>query len=297
MDNSLLLSEIISNQKAFKTLDQLSNKSIQLNSISVNILGIHFMNNGTNWHVIKHKHSFFEFHYILKGQVYTTLDKTIYKVTEGESYIIPPGVAHAHEQKDGIGHVGIALRFEFNNETVESNSLIKKIITASSPIPCHNKFQEILINLLHMTQLQSSELEMKLMMLHLILNIGKDLLPDTSSLNKTDYDVHHHSIAKQAIRFIEENYMEDIRVDDVATSVYLSYSQLARIFKKHIGVTVNHYINQYRINQAKLILMNSDNEIKYIASTVGFNSEYYFCNAFKNFEGISPSRYRDDYKH
>ncbi|MBO9610137.1 MAG: helix-turn-helix transcriptional regulator, partial [Paenibacillaceae bacterium] len=61
------------------------------------------------------------------------------------------------------------------------------------------------------------------------------------------------------------------------------------IFKKQSGITLNHYINMYRISKAKELLRDVTLKLADIAEMVGYSSENYFSKVFKKYEGFSPS--------
>ena len=51
----------------FDRLQAIAYKQISINGVCIRVLGVHFMDNGPDWKVIKHRHSFFEFHYVAEN--------------------------------------------------------------------------------------------------------------------------------------------------------------------------------------------------------------------------------------
>lgn len=74
----------------------------------------------------------------------------------------------------------------------------------------------------------------------------------------------------------------------------LSYCQLFRLFKRHLGVSVQQYVEQQRIDYAKRLLSLNRLSIKEVAAQVGFKNQLYFSRRFQKAMGVSPSRYRAD---
>ena len=74
----------------------------------------------------------------------------------------------------------------------------------------------------------------------------------------------------------------------------LSYCQLFRLFKQHLGLSLQHYIEQQRIAYAKRLLALNHLSIKEVAAQVGFKNQLYFSRRFQKAVGVSPSRYRAD---
>jgi AraC-like DNA-binding protein len=56
-------------------------------------------------------------------------------------------------------------------------------------------------------------------------------------------------------------------------------------------MTIVDYINKYRLEQSKHLLMESNYNITQIADMLGFTSIHYFSRQFKSHFGISPSEY------
>ncbi|MBO5286832.1 MAG: helix-turn-helix transcriptional regulator [Clostridia bacterium] len=105
------------------------------------------------------------------------------------------------------------------------------------------------------------------------------------------------SPAKQAflnaIRYINENYMQQISCDSVASKLNYSTSYMQYIFKKEGNTTIKLYINNVRLSQACYLLSHSHANVTSIALACGFLDSNYFSTAFKNKYGVSPKKYRD----
>ena len=72
----------------------------------------------------------------------------------------------------------------------------------------------------------------------------------------------------------------------------MNNSYFCRLFKKHFHCNFSDFINNYRIEKAKLFLEDTSLPISDIAIKCGFNSFSYFCKIFKLSVGLSPSAYR-----
>jgi AraC-like DNA-binding protein len=95
--------------------------------------------------------------------------------------------------------------------------------------------------------------------------------------------------------FIENNYAEDIRRDDIAYAVNITPEHLSRIFKKATGKTLVDHINETRINNSKQLLANTNKTIIEIALLSGFNSPRTYNRAFTKLLNINPTAYRLKY--
>ncbi|MGB8455646.1 MAG: helix-turn-helix domain-containing protein [Anaerocolumna sp.] len=93
-------------------------------------------------------------------------------------------------------------------------------------------------------------------------------------------------------QYLEENYSKDISLDTVAEVVNLSTSYLSFIFKEISGKNFVDYVNEFRIEQAKILLGETSLNISQIAEKVGYNSSNSFSKVFKKYVGISPGQFR-----
>lgn len=97
---------------------------------------------------------------------------------------------------------------------------------------------------------------------------------------------------RDAITFINNNYAEEIGVEEMAAHTKLNVSYFHKIFKKAAGCTPMDYLNNVRIDKAKMLLENTDIPIIEICTFVGFNSRQYFTHAFKKRTGLTPRAFR-----
>lgn len=91
--------------------------------------------------------------------------------------------------------------------------------------------------------------------------------------------------------YINENYDKKTNVNEIAQIVSLSTPAFCRYFKKQTNMTFTDFVNNYRINQAKLLLLQNSC-ITEICFQVGFESLSYFNKLFKQHVGETPSEFK-----
>jgi two-component system response regulator YesN len=96
----------------------------------------------------------------------------------------------------------------------------------------------------------------------------------------------------RALEYVALNYVEQIPLTNVADYACVSPAYLCAGFKKYTGFTFVEYLNMYRIEVAKNMLMETNHLLEQIAFQVGINDVIYFNKLFKRFTGLSPGRYR-----
>ena len=98
---------------------------------------------------------------------------------------------------------------------------------------------------------------------------------------------------KKMVSFIYKNYAEDLTIEKIARSANISRSTCCLIFKKYIKTTPIDFLNQYRMELVKKLLVSSDYSITDIATSCGFNHMSYFSKQFKKETGQTPTAYRE----
>ena len=104
------------------------------------------------------------------------------------------------------------------------------------------------------------------------------------------------SHVERAKDYVRKHYREKIYLDDIADSIGISPTHLSKLFKKETGQCLQDYINEERVFRAANLLMYSELSLMAIAEYVHFPSQSYFGKIFKQFKGVSPRIFRDQYR-
>ena len=92
-------------------------------------------------------------------------------------------------------------------------------------------------------------------------------------------------------QFVEENFQKPIDTQQIADEVNLSLPAFCRYFKKTTKLTYTDFVNQYRVQYAKKLLIQ-DKNVTETCFESGFESLSYFNRIFKKWTGESPSSFR-----
>ncbi len=113
-------------------------------------------------------------------------------------------------------------------------------------------------------------------------------------LKKNMYETYHYSEnTKKALEYIHKNYHKDMSLEDTASYINVSSSYLSRIFKEECKVSYSRYLNQLRVDKAKILIENGDIRIKDIVGQVGFQNYNYFFKVFKELVNMTPLEYEE----
>ena len=103
------------------------------------------------------------------------------------------------------------------------------------------------------------------------------------------------SEAKEALGAAEslrKNYQKELCLTDLLAEAHMSKSYFLRLFRRYMGTTPYNYLINFRITQAKELLVLTDHSISAIAREVGFGDASNFSTRFANATGQSPLQYR-----
>ena len=97
---------------------------------------------------------------------------------------------------------------------------------------------------------------------------------------------------QSTVDFIENYYMKDISVEDMAANLRLNRSYFSKLFKKMTQKSPQEFLITYRIHKSCEFLRSTDMTIAQISPLVGYANQFHFTRAFKNIMNISPNEWR-----
>jgi AraC family transcriptional regulator len=125
------------------------------------------------------------------------------------------------------------------------------------------------------------------MLAHLAHSYGVSAAPET---------VHRGGLsakqARKAKEYLAGHFSEDVLSADVAAACGLSRDHFVRAFRRTTGVTPRRWLQKYRVEKAKEMLLSSKFAIAEIAVRCGFADQSHLTRVFKVLEGTSPAVWR-----
>lgn len=101
---------------------------------------------------------------------------------------------------------------------------------------------------------------------------------------------------KYMTRYIERNFSEKISLEQIAQSAGISKTEALRCFKSCLQTTPVAYLNKYRLEYARNLLLQTGGSVSKIAEKSGFESTGYFDRLFKREFGVTPKEVREKRK-
>lgn len=112
----------------------------------------------------------------------------------------------------------------------------------------------------------------------------------SGSLNKSDSEAAAKIVP--SVKFMEENFLKKITLEDVSRASNLSPYYFCRLFKKATGAGFNDFLNFLRVKRTEELLCETDASVAEIAASSGFSSAPYYNYVFKKLKGLSPLQFR-----
>jgi two-component system response regulator YesN len=101
-------------------------------------------------------------------------------------------------------------------------------------------------------------------------------------------------IVRQSMQYIRDNLKQPLTVEQCAKQANLSAGYFSNVFKKVVGMTVQQFITQERIERAKQMLIE-DYQVQEISDALSYEHRRYFSEVFKKVTGMTPSEFRQAY--
>lgn len=120
-----------------------------------------------------------------------------------------------------------------------------------------------------------------------ILSVCAEYITLTNRLN-----LGSRNLADEVGRYLRRHYVEKLSMEMLAHQFFVSKSTLMNAFKKRFGKTVNQYLTEFRLEQAKKLLERTTLSINEVAEACGFSDQNYFTKVFVKGFGKTPSAYR-----
>lgn len=116
---------------------------------------------------------------------------------------------------------------------------------------------------------------------------------EESQIHPEDDNAHMSRVGAMIRSFIEENYMYDISMQELARRMNYSEPYFCKLFKQCFNQNFTSYLTEYRIAEAKKLLEQPTVNVKDVGKAVGYSDSNYFTKVFKRITGQSPTEYRN----
>ena len=139
-----------------------------------------------------------------------------------------------------------------------------------------------------------------------VANMEKDLVgvadevTNLETIDKTQEESYSsNTLRDNLIDLFENNHIytkADLQILDLAILLNTNRTNLSNVINNEFSCSFSKFVNRYRIQKAKEILMNDTMKkytLEYVSQTVGFGSLHSFIRVFKESEGVTPGTFRE----
>lgn len=242
--------------------------------------------NGNDITFPPHIHKELELFMVTKGQIEVTMGSSIQILSQGDVSLMFPNTIHAYRAINNSEYLILI----FNGDMLP---LYKNVFSTQKPsnsfMPASLIPNEVYNSILGIEQEIQPDNNSAIITGYLYLIMGR-LLP-LMSLQKTHKGIGFN-LLERILGYIQLNYLSPINLSSIAREFGISKFYLSRFFSQHIGIRLDKYINELRINYANYMLGSSNKQITEIAFECGFETLRTFNRVYKSIASVTPREYR-----
>lgn len=250
-----------------------------------------------------HSHAEYEIYYFHEGSCNYLIGDSIYVLQPGDLIIMHGMTLHRPNIDTNSPYVRSMIHF--------SPSYIQGLFDFPHSLPVLKPFQELGNYRFHLSEQQREEVDELFRMLHHYRQLGDQTSYNRFVVYLMDLLIFVYELSKQTMReqpefpsqkvrhvqniitYIEQNYQHDLHLDQLASHLHLNKYYLAKIFKEVTGATIINYLQQRRVNEAKIIFLTEpDKSVTEVSYEVGFKHPAHFSRLFKQQVKCTAEQYR-----
>lgn len=263
-----------------------------------------------NWNRLEtvewHWHSELEFVEILQGAIECHIGEEIIELREGDTFFINSGVIHKYqapkvcrEKQCMFSDILFLPEIIAPNSSLIYEKYIRPIVLYGKPFLVMRQTQaweESVQNLYHhivnvcLAEEDLTELRIQAGVSELWTRLFHYLYREESE-QQENKNILAQARLRKMMQFIWDHFHEKITLDDIAASANISKSAALRCFRSGMQTSPVGYLNDFRLNRAKELLLTSHSTVSEIAVSVGFDNVGYFDRVFRRTFGLTPKQF------
>ena len=234
-----------------------------------------------------HWHSATEIILPIKGKSIYTLPDNTYTVTDGQILIVPAECPHALQEEEGT------MRYLFLFEPTYllhlrdmsvMSPLLKCAVYLNDESETHQQIRELLLKIVacydEQAPMWNSMCYSYLLQIYVLLG-RRQMSQDYPLQHLSERKAIDSEIMNSALTYLNQNYMYDITLEDVAAFAGFSKYYFSRMFKHFFGFSFSEYLCKRRLEVAADLLTHTNRPIQEIAISAGFGSVGTFNRIFR----------------
>ncbi|HCL6627358.1 TPA: AraC family transcriptional regulator [Citrobacter amalonaticus] len=243
---------------------------------------------GANFHIQRQSVVGHELIFCLKGKGVICLENKKYEVKEGSLVWLPVRFPHEHFPDSADPWEILWLRIDgskMDNIMNFLNVLHQPVFEFESPAEITDIYHQLFGLMKSHTLVTDAHCDL------LCSKLIYTLLESRSHENESSPVITHRGLGR-LIYQIHSHYNDEWDIDKFMLYCQVSKSQLFRLFQETFNQSPLRWLKNYRLSQARRLLVETDATIGSIASQVGYHDQLHFSREFHRAVGVSPSEFR-----
>ncbi|MEH0152767.1 helix-turn-helix transcriptional regulator [Limibacter armeniacum] len=250
---------------------------------------------------VPHRHAYYTVLLIREAVGKHVVDYKTYPMASSQVHFISPGQVHQVDLTDEPDGWVITFSKEFlieNNipESFISNINLFRSFGETPPLAVDAKtFGKLEKVVLDMLECVEGEIHYSSQAMGALLQLFLIYCNNSCTLDASSHDTQDTGICmlRDFKRMVDQHYFEWHKVTDYAEAMFVTTKHLSYSLKETSGKTAKQLIQDRITLEAKRLLLHSDQSIKELSLTLGFEEPLHFSGFFKKMAGVSPTEYRE----
>lgn len=228
-------------------------------------------------------------HFVLYGKGELHINEHIFQLSAGDAFLIPAGKVSYYEasQDDPWCYAWISFL------GINSQMYLYQLITSTDDIYVMHgldtsKYKERIFEII---ALQDSSTSSYFQANGVLFQIMAMLFDDTDFQENRWGKI---SVVDEIKYYLDINYAEKIKLQEVAKNFGVHPNYLTRIFHEKYNVSPKQYLMDLKLKKARRLLTTTELSVSIIANSLGFDDQLAFSKTFKKEVHVSPSEYRKE---
>jgi AraC-like DNA-binding protein len=252
-----------------------------------------------------HYHPEYELTYILTHQGVRYVGNSIENFRDDDLVLVGPNLPHCWINSEEDQAASNAIVIYVKKEFVECGwmkadefSAISKLLELSQKGIRFEKSVALKLKKQFFQLLTAPPFEKLLFLLQILHELSRTKKFHTLCDHGFSYDLNNSNNERINIiyKYIQAHYQQKITLADIAAQIHMSEEYFSRYFSKVMKKTFFEYLNEYKINRACKLLIETEKQINEICYEAGFESIPFFYRQFKRFKECQPKVYRSKYQ-
>jgi YesN/AraC family two-component response regulator len=232
---------------------------------------------------------------VLGGTGSMRLNGRTYPIVKGACFLVHPGDRPIAEQnpEDRLTVVFIHFKLMQGHKVITKacELLPERVVFLKETYELERLLQQVLDTEYKRDEWTEQEFDclMKQLLIKLYRGRKQDSEAEGSSLSRKQ-----RQAVTQIMRSIQEDGWRGRPYEDLAAQVGLTTGYLAKIFKRHAGISMKEYMTQVRLERAKHLLSETSMNVSQVSDALGYSSIFLFSKQFKKQFSLPPSAFQFD---